>query len=158
MKLRLTKPCRRLPLKNRRALLAMLRRAVTSSGLAARAATDAELHLVLVSAREITALNEAHLGHEGPTDVITFDLADEVAFPGEPQTVGEIYVCLDVAAEAGERLGTGAAYETVLYCVHGMLHLTGLDDHEPAVRKRMRAAETRIMAELSDIRDLRDIM
>lgn len=136
----------------------MLRRATASSGLAARFEAEAELQIVLVDAAEITALNEAHLGHEGATDVITFDLADELALPGEPRTVGEIYVCLDVAVETGERLGTGAAYETVLYCVHGMLHLAGLDDHEPADRKRMRAAEARIMAELRDIRDLRDIL
>ena len=100
----------------------------------------------------------AHLGHEGPTDVIAFDLAEEAPVPGSPRLVGEIYVCLDVAVEVGARLGTGAAHELVLYCVHGMLHLAGLDDHGTADTKRMRAAERRIMESLRDIRDFRDIL
>jgi probable rRNA maturation factor len=136
----------------------MLRRAATLSGLAERADRAAELHVVLVDALAITTLNEVHLGHEGPTDVIAFDLGEEVPVPGEPQVAGEIYVCLDVAVQMGTELGTGAAHELVLYCVHGMLHLAGLDDHEPTDRKRMRAAEARIMAELREIRDLQDIL
>lgn len=133
----------------------MLRRAAKHSGLADR---DGELQVVLVDGATITSLNEEHLGHQGTTDVITFDLADELPFPGESPTFGEIYVCLDVAAEAGARLGTGTGYETVLYCVHGMLHLAGLDDHKPADRRKMRAAEARIMAALRDIRDFRDMV
>jgi len=133
----------------------MLRRAATHSGLAGR---DGELHIVLVGGNAIAAINQAHLGHEGTTDVITFDLADELALPGETPTLGEIYVCLEVAEQTGARLGTGTGYETVLYCVHGMLHLAGLDDHRPADRRKMRAAEARIMAKLRDIRDFRDIL
>lgn len=135
----------------------MLRQAATSSGLAER---DGELHIVLVDGPAIAALNETHLGHEGVTDVVTFDLGGEPPLPGdeEPAPFGEIYVCLDVAVEAGSRLGTGTGYETVLYCVHGMLHLAGLDDLRPPDRRRMRAAEGRIMAELRDILDFRDIL
>jgi probable rRNA maturation factor len=136
----------------------VLRRATALSGLAEQAERAAELHVVLVDASVITTLNEVHLGHEGSTDVIAFDLGEETPVPGEPQVVGEVYVCLDVAARMGRELGTGTAYELVLYCVHGMLHLAGLDDHEPADRERMRAAETRIMAELREIRDLQDIL
>lgn len=133
----------------------MLRRAAKHSGLAER---DGELHVILVDGPTIADLNEAHLGHEGTTDVITFDLTGELPLPGESPTIGEIYVCLDVAGEAGARLGTGTGYETVLYCVHGMLHLAGLDDHKPADRRKMRAAEARIMTELRDIRDFRDMV
>jgi probable rRNA maturation factor len=133
----------------------MLRQAAKHSGLAER---DGELHVVLVDGATITSLNEEHLGHEGTTDVITFDLSGDPPLPGEQATLGEIYVCLDVAGETGARLGTGIGYETVLYCIHGMLHLAGLDDHKPADRRKMRAAEARIMAELRDIRDFRDIL
>ena len=106
----------------------------------------------------IADLNETHLGHAGTTDVITFDLAGDPPLPGESPTLGEIYVCLDVAGETGQRLGTGTGHETVLYCVHGMLHLAGLDDHKPADRRKMRAAEARIMADLRDIRDFSDMV
>jgi probable rRNA maturation factor len=145
-------------MKNRSVLLTMLRRAAILSGLSEQAGEDDELQVVLVDAAEITALNEAHLGHEGSTDVITFDLRDGATGPGEPQAVGEIYVCLDVAVQMGEELGSGSGHEMVLYCVHGMLHLAGLDDHSPPDCAEMRAAEARIMAKLRDIRDFRDIL
>jgi ssRNA-specific RNase YbeY (16S rRNA maturation enzyme) len=32
--------------------------------------------------------------------------------------------------------------------VHGVLHLRGHDDHEPAARRRMLAAEKRVLATL----------
>jgi len=136
----------------------MLNQAAIRSGLAARFGRADELHVILVSGDEIAALNEAHLDHAGRTDVIAFDLAEERPVPDEPRQVGEIYVCVDVAMEMGAKLGTGTAYELVLYCVHGMLHLAGLDDHEAADKACMRAAETRIMGRLRDIRDFRDIL
>jgi len=136
----------------------MLSRAAALSGLDERFGPGGELGVVLVDRREIEALNRAHLGHEGPTDVIAFDLAEEAPAPGAPRLVGEIYACLDVAAEMGARLGTGTAYEMVLYCVHGMLHLAGYDDHGARETERMRAAEKRIMGILRDIRDFRDIL
>jgi rRNA maturation RNase YbeY len=33
--------------------------------------------------------------------------------------------------------------------IHGVLHLLGYDDHEPAQRRRMRARENRILAQLA---------
>jgi len=158
MNVLLTKVCRRAPLRRRSVLLRMLNQAAIRSGLAERSGPADELHVILVSADEIAVLNGAHLGHAGSTDVIAFDLAEDMPVPGEPRQIGEIYVCVDVAMAMGAKLGTGTAYELVLYCVHGMLHLAGLDDHEPADRERMRAGEARIMGRLRDILDFRDIL
>jgi probable rRNA maturation factor len=40
--------------------------------------------LILADDRELASLNEAHLGHEGPTDVLSFPLLPPEAFPRHP--------------------------------------------------------------------------
>lgn len=100
-------------------------------------------------------INQRHLQHQGPTDVITFDYrsqddelwAEDDDEDGDP-TIGEILICPAVAAEACETHQTTMAEELVLYGVHGCLHLAGYDDHEPDDQKAMRAAERRIMDRL----------
>ena len=77
---------------------------------------------------------------EGPTDVITqrYD-----PMPGEPEGVyGELYVNADRALLAApKRRGWSPAKEFLLYVAHGMDHLSGADDSEPADYSRMRRRE-----------------
>lgn len=89
-------------------------------------------------------VNAAILGHEGPTDVITQRYEP---FPGEPEgLIGELYVNLDEAARASERLGTTTfEEETVLYIAHGCDHLTDANDATPAERAAMRRRDLRWM-------------
>ncbi len=57
------------------------------AGIAARALAaggaprPASLGVVLTDDAELATLNEAHMGHEGPTDVLSFPLLDPSAFP-----------------------------------------------------------------------------
>lgn len=103
------------------------------------------VHVILVDAAHIQALNRTHLGKDRVTDVMAFDLRGEPAVPGETMTAGEIYVCLDVAVTAGREYTTSTGYEVLLYAVHGMLHLAGQADASPAERRRMRNLERRAM-------------
>ncbi|MEO8208260.1 MAG: rRNA maturation RNase YbeY [Chloroflexota bacterium] len=48
---------------------------------AAGAPNHASVTVILMDDDEISGLNEAHLGHEGPTDVLSFPLLPPVAFP-----------------------------------------------------------------------------
>lgn len=86
---------------------------------------------------------EVHLavnGAEGATDVVTqrYD-----AMPGEkPGVYGELYVnCNQALRAAPRRRGWSAAKELLLYVAHGMDHLSGADDLEPADYARMRRRE-----------------
>ena len=86
---------------------------------------------------------EVHLainGAEGATDVVTqrYD-----PMPGEPDGVyGELYVNADRALLAApKRRGWSPAKELLLYVAHGMDHLSGADDFEPADYSRMRRRE-----------------
>ena len=103
------------------------------------------------------ASGEAHLAvfdDPAPTDVITLSYD---AAPGEaPGLSGELVVNLDRALAEGLRRARGrraAAWgpdqELALYLAHGVDHLTGADDHEPADRQRMRTRELRWLAAAS---------
>ena len=119
------------------------------SGLAARFAGDvaAELRFVMISRARMAVMNGNFLQHQGATDVLAFDLAGNAAFsvPGEAVVAGEVYVCPEVAADVAGKFGNTPEDELLLYMVHGVLHLTGEDDHEPAGRRRMRRLEKRVL-------------
>ncbi len=104
-----------------------------------------EVSVVLVDDAGSRAINKAHLGHDYPTDVISFNFAP---IPGDPATgaCGEIVVNLSQAHRLG-RLYGGAPHELALYLAHGCDHLAGEDDATPAQRQRMRRRELRWLRE-----------
>lgn len=102
---------------------------------------QAEVSIVLVDDRAIHALNERHLGHDWPTDVITFPLSE----PDDPTLVGEIIVSAEMAATTARRAGTNPRDELALYVVHGLLHLCGYDDQTAEDRSRIRRREDEIL-------------
>lgn len=107
-------------------------------------ATTAQISVALVDDAGMAELNQTHLGHSGPTDVITFDLRDEKEGPVD----GEIVISVDTAQrEAGER-GHGVDAELALYAVHGLLHLLGYDDRDEAQAARIHAMEDRILSSI----------
>ena len=104
-----------------------------------------ELSLYLVSAKEITRLNETFLRHRGATDVITFDYADP---PRSRALCGEIVVCLEEAVRQARRFRTTWRSELVRYVVHAVLHLRGYDDRRAKDRRHMKRAEDRLLRQL----------
>ncbi len=109
---------------------------------AGRAERPVELSFALVTDDRMAALNQGFLGHEGPTDVLSFPLQEE------PRLVGDVVISVDTARREAERRRHPAYDEVVLYAVHGVLHLLGHDDHDPASRRRMRRAERRVLRAL----------
>lgn len=102
----------------------------------------AEICVLLVDDRGIAGLHERWLGIPGPTDVITFDLSD-AARPGVLH--GDIAVSAETARRVARELGWQPRHELAYYVVHGILHLAGYDDHDPADRRAMRARERVLM-------------
>jgi probable rRNA maturation factor len=101
-----------------------LRAVLASEGVAAAA-----LSVALVSDDEIAGLNHEYLGHEGPTDVISFPLS---APGGAP--VGDVYIGAEQARRQAEELGVDLAEELVRLAVHGALHVLGYEHPEGADR------------------------
>lgn len=99
--------------------------------LRAEGVREAALSIAFVSDRRIAALNWQHLGHRGPTDVISFGFAP--AHPGAPLE-GDIYIAPDVARRNAIANGRGTREELLRLVVHGVLHVVGHDHPEGDAR------------------------
>jgi probable rRNA maturation factor len=101
-----------------------------------------DLSLALVDDARMEDLNRRFAGHAGTTDVLAFPLEDANAPDPEPE-LGEIVVSTDTAARQAAEMGHAFARELALLALHGLLHLAGRDDAEPAARRDMlREGET----------------
>lgn len=106
---------------------------------------DAELSLAFVSSQKIRALNIKYLNRAHTTDVLAFDLSSD----GDV-LCGEVIISTDAVVQNARRFDTAPATELVLYIIHGILHLTGYDDHSAADRARMRAKEQEVLTILAN--------
>jgi probable rRNA maturation factor len=123
----------------------------------AGAPSPASLAVILSDDAELATLNETHMGHEGPTDVLSFPMLTP-GFPlppGRRPHLGDIIVSVERAlAQAAEGRGGqtsdvswSGADELRLLVVHGVLHVCGFDHAEAAENAAMRALESRILAQ-----------
>ena len=101
------------------------------------------LSVAFVTVKRMTEVNESHLQHKGPTDIITFDYSEADVLDGE------LLICPAVAAEYSQRYNVSLGRELARYFIHGVLHLHGHDDHAPDDRQRMKREENRLLTQLS---------
>lgn len=87
------------------------------------------LSVAYVADAEIAEMNQRFLGHQGPTDVISFALHD----PGDAPH-GDVYVGADQANRQAGELGIPAAEEWLRLAIHGTLHVLGYDHPDEAGR------------------------
>ena len=126
----------------------------------------AELNLLFVDRETIAEMNEVHLGHTGPTDVLSFpidapDLELESG-PGSlsrgpsrppidpddaPLILGDVVVCPAVAVEQAPGHAGTVDDELALLVVHGVLHVLGHDHAEPHETAVMRGRELSLLEE-----------
>jgi len=121
----------------RRAIRAVLRRHTVGS---------ARISVALVDDTAMARLNRDHLGHDGPTDVLSFDLRDEG--DGTNAIDGEIVLSLDTAGREARKRGHAVEAELALYAVHGTLHLLGYNDRRKADAARMHEMEDEILSSI----------
>ncbi len=76
-------------------------------------------------------LNGEYLGHDRPTDVISFGLAGP-----DGRLAGDVYVCRAVAARNARRHGVSLRQELVRLVIHGTLHALGYDHPDGDHRTR----------------------
>jgi len=84
------------------------------------------LSIGFVSKSRIAVLNRVHLGHRGPTDIISFALGQ----PPGGVVAGDIYIAPEVARENARRYDTPLREETLRLVIHGVLHVLGHDHPE----------------------------
>ncbi len=99
---------------------------------------EVEMRIIYDTDGAIHELNREYLGHDYPTDVITFPLEER---PLE----GEVYISADTAAHQAEDYNESLTDVLVRLAVHGALHLAGYDDDTEEKKNRMSVLETRYM-------------
>lgn len=95
----------------------------------------ATLEVALVDDETSDRVHREFMDIEGPTDVITFHH-------------GEIVIGAAVAERQAATYREPLAREILRYLVHGLLHLAGHEDAEPAARDAMEALQEEIVARL----------
>jgi probable rRNA maturation factor len=117
---------------------------VASATLLAEGVNSASVSIAVVDNATIRTINRDYLGHDWPTDVISFGFSH----PGDPLLTGELVISGQMAAATAREAGVDDWNELALYVVHGLLHLCGHDDSDPASRVQMRQRERAVLAGL----------
>ena len=102
---------------------------------------DAEVSIVLTNDKEIHKLNKQYRGMDKPTNVLSFELGDDLL-------LGDIYISLDTVKRETASENISVAEHTAHMVVHGMLHLQGYDHIRDDEAKIMESKEISIMKEL----------
>ncbi|HEY8293339.1 MAG TPA: rRNA maturation RNase YbeY [Thermomicrobiales bacterium] len=113
----------------------LMRFALRSEGMPTSAVT-----LLVTDDAGIQTLHRDYLDDDTPTDVLSFAIASDEAFPMEPgygNYLGDIAVSWDTAARQGPEAGLTVEQEVAFLALHGLLHLLGADDATDTDRAAM---------------------
>jgi probable rRNA maturation factor len=109
--------------------------------------SDGDLTIALVDDSRIQDLNRGFLGHDVPTDVLSFPANEH-----DPETgrryLGDVVISLVRAAGQAAERGHPVEAEMQLLVVHGVLHLLGHDHAEVGEKDRMWAAQAEALERL----------
>ena len=105
------------------------------------AASGWALGIIFLSDKEIQALNRRYRKRETPTDILAFDYAGNEA---------ELIISLETAKRNSLTFGTSFKKELMLYIIHGILHLQGFDDTNPAAKKKMLKKQEEIFKRMTN--------
>ncbi|WP_291720285.1 rRNA maturation RNase YbeY [Bernardetia sp.] len=83
-------------------------------------------------------INMEYLNHDTYTDIITFDNSED---DQEQVLEGDIFISVERVRENSAELKTTFEQEIHRVMVHGLLHLTGQDDHSVEDKQKMREKE-----------------
>jgi probable rRNA maturation factor len=119
-------------------------RRVARAVLEGEGVKEAEISLAFVDNPTIHDRNRRYLGHDEPTDVLSFPLSE----PNAKRLMGELLIGAEVAKSEAESRGHGVEAELALYVIHGLLHLCGYDDKTAAGAAEMRQRERHYLREL----------
>jgi probable rRNA maturation factor len=138
---------------------------------AERVVPEVEMSLLFVDEPTIAELHERFMGYEGPTDVLSFPMDDDLppagrqpdeggrgpgspSDPGDPPSVlGDVVVCPAVASRQAAERGGVLDDELSLLVVHGVLHLLNYDHTEPEETAAMQRREQELLARFRDTQE-----
>ncbi|MBS4169225.1 rRNA maturation RNase YbeY [Parachlamydia sp. AcF125] len=108
-----------------------------------------EVSVHFISDNQMREMHGHYFNDPTSTDCISFPLdgPEEMHY----RVLGEIFVCPETALKYTEQHGGDSYMETVLYIIHGLLHLIGYDDIKKSDRDAMRAAEKKHLNHLATL-------
>lgn len=121
--------------------VAYLRRYLRMAHMALRSQVR-ELSVALVGDADMSLLHHRFMGIAGPTDVLSFPIDSDK--PGHVAG-GELIVCVPQARRQAREMQVRVECEILLYALHGLLHLDGMDDTTPAGFAQMHRREDQIL-------------
>lgn len=98
---------------------------------------DCEVSVILVDNSYIQDLNLTYRGLDAPTDVLSFNLQDDVTDFEADSILGDVVVSLEKAAEQAAAYGHSLKREVAFLTLHGILHLLGYDHETPEEEREM---------------------
>jgi probable rRNA maturation factor len=132
----------------RRRLDPAVLRAAARAALAQQGApAPSDLTLMIAGDGELRALNREFLGHDRPTDVLSFPSREPNPANGRLY-LGDIAISFPQARAGAGRGGHPVKAELQLLVVHGVLHLLGHDHAKTAEKTLMWAAQAAILSAL----------
>lgn len=116
-------------------------RAIVRAALALEQRVPGEIAIVLRDDHYLRVLNRRWRRIDRATDVLSFPYHDE----GARRIDGDLVISLDRMEAQARRYRVSRGRELARLVIHGALHLAGLDHHEAAERRYMRAREEQSM-------------
>lgn len=113
------------------ALAASRVESIARATLAFERVREAMLSITFLSNAAMARLNAKHLGHSGPTDVISFGFRSNGK---QSPVVGDIYIAPVVARASALEHGVPVREELARLVVHGTLHVLGYEHPESDAR------------------------
>lgn len=102
---------------------------------------NAEVSIVLTNDTEIHELNKKYRNIDKPTNVLSFELDDDIL-------LGDIYISLDTVFREADELGISVEDHTAHMVVHGVLHLLGYDHIKDEDAIVMESKEIKVLKKL----------
>ena len=94
-----------------------------------------EISYLFCDDEKILEVNQQYLNHDFYTDIITFDYSEE------DMISGDIIISLQTVESNSQMYNTSFLEELHRVIIHGILHLSGLNDLTEEEEKEMREAE-----------------
>ncbi len=104
-------------------------------------ARDAECSIILTDDAYIHKLNREYRNIDRPTNVLSFELGDNIL-------LGDIYISLDTVMRESDVGDISVSEHTAHMVVHGLLHLNGFDHLNDADAEKMEGIEIKILKKL----------